>query len=252
MGVCLLKKGFMYFALLFILCVCGLSACKADTPPTPASLTSISDVSDDLAIGEYEDEDNPHYYAVALREFMDGASGKTSAVLFDLDGCGADEMIVLDEGIADPVAEGSWGAVAIGFRFAVFDLKSEGVPALLELGGVTHSVYKIYISSRNEIVLYDVYHGFVYLVYSYSNETLKSEAALGSHNASETVFYFINGNEYSESEFSALEFNEMLNEYDVENIIVILGTGSMGYFWYADEIALLRDDTETILELTRN
>jgi hypothetical protein len=36
-----------------------------------------------------------HFYATALQEFFDGATGHTAAVLVDLDGCGVDEVVAV-------------------------------------------------------------------------------------------------------------------------------------------------------------
>ena len=181
-------------------------------------------------------------YTKALQEFMNNAVGKTYSILFDLDGDGTEEMIALDEGIAEPETE-HWGAYAIGMRIAVFNVKDgECTAEYIESLAITHSTYMVYISSRNDIVIYDTFEGTMYRVYSYKNGLLTKEAELVDGCYANSIYYSIDGIECGEA-----QYDDKLKELNVNDNNVALGIGDLLYFWHKNEEIPLRDDTLKIL-----
>ena len=181
-------------------------------------------------------------YTKALQEFMNNAVGKTYSILFDLDGDGTEEMIALDEGIAEPETE-HWGAYAIGMRIAVFNVKDgECTAEYIESLAITHSTYMVYISSRNDIVIYDTFEGTMYRVYSYKNGLLTKEAELVDGCYANSIYYSIDGIECGEA-----QYDDKLKELNVNDNDVALGIGDLLYFWHKNEEIPLRDDTLKIL-----
>jgi hypothetical protein len=163
-----------------------------DTPTeTPSPLEAVNGESDieempdivpdtDILIeNTNEDEtltENLHYYAIALQEFMRNASGRTSAILFDLDGCGYYEMIAFDEGIAanarSPFSYNEGGEITI------FDTKTPNNPSTMELQFFINS-YDMYISNENYIILSFYGEGTMHQIFRYENERITEIAQLG-------------------------------------------------------------------------
>ena len=159
---------------------------------------------------------SPHYYAKELQGFKNSAAGKITAVLYDLDGCGNDEMIAFAEGI--PSGD-HWASLSEGAKIAVFDAKDNKSKTIEP--EISRTAYKVYISNRNNLVVYDLFEVYSYNIYKYQNGVLREEAVLVDGSYAFTTYYSINGIECDES-----QFNRKLKEFDLDNAAVAIGTGS--------------------------
>ena len=171
-----------------------------------------------------EQVDGSEYYSYSLHAVMraKGEEGVKNVVLHDIDGCGSVEMIILDEGI--PESDDFWGTNAKGFRILIYDMKYQGPGhgrSRFESDEITYATYKVYITKKNDLVVYDSFEGETYRVLRYSGGTLSELAVLVDAYGE----YFINGVESSEAQFLG-----KLNEYniaDADNVSIMIGKGEM-------------------------
>ena len=167
------------------------------------------------------------FYAGVLHDFMKAKdkNGYKDAAKLDLDGCGGDELIIVCEG--KPEADDFWASYAIGFGIWVFDSKyPKNGGASFESDEITISTYVVYVSKKNEIVLYDSFEGEAYRVFKYSGGALKETLVLVNAEYGWDSYYEING-----AEATKAQLQEKLKDYDVENpnniaLIIAKGTHS--------------------------
>ena len=175
----------------------------------------------DEVLPAIEPTDEPNYYSVALKEFMGNATGKVSVALFDLDGCGNDEMIVFDEGVAGSYEH--WAVSAENGKIAVFDTKNGmNTSSFIIPQEYGFNAYKLYISSKNNLVLYDVFEGYSYVLYKYENGELLEEIKMADASYAGETYYSVNNVECDENFFVS-----KLEEYDVQNAVVTVSVGNM-------------------------
>ena len=206
-------------------------------------LIFLSGVFAEVKVKAAETSSTPHYYATALKEFIRDATGKTTAVLYDLDGCGHDEMIAFDEGIT--IGE-HWGELSEGARITVFDFKSGSGHSTGIEPEITRASYKVYIANKNDLVIYDQFEGYSYHIYIYDNRALKKQAVLVDGSYANSTFYSIDGIECNKS-----KFDNKLKELNVDNINVAVGTGYFGETWY-EGWKPVTDDTSKILAMAQS
>ena len=186
-----------------------------------------------------------HYYATSLKEFTKNATGNVSAVLYDIDGCGVDEMIVFDEGISEPGEH--WAANAEGGSLMIYSYKN-GVTGYtsVDLDSYGFSAYHFYLTSKNFLVLSDTFEGYVYNVYQYKDGRITRAAQMADASYAGETFYAVNGVECGE-----LLFSNKLKEYDADHYTVTIAAGSMQLEWFEEDILpTMQDDTEKILKMT--
>jgi hypothetical protein len=184
----------------------------------------------------------PHYYAIALREFMRNTTGRTTAVLFDLDGCGYYEMIVFYEGIAEN--RECHTLYSDGGGIAIFDMKNPNTPPNIELRFLINN-YNIYVSSNNYIVLSDYWEGFYYQVFRYENGVILPIARLnldvmGCH----APFFTVDSNDIDEAQFEVYLYNFGIDDtswrsLNVEYIAVAIGSSRNEIQWQDDTARIL-------------
>ena len=195
----------------------------------------------------------PHYFAAALREFMNSAKGKTKAALFDLDGDGAAEMIVFDEGVADIYEH--WAVAAIGGRIAVYGIKGgNGVSSSITPYEYGHKVYQLFVTNKRYLVLCDIFEGTYYEVFKYENGVLEEKAYLLESTATNDNYYEVNG-----IECSFQQYKDKLSEYGINNIenysfgqedaAIVVGYGDMMAEWRGN-LPAPADDVDKILAMT--
>ena len=210
-----------------------------------ASLVLVFALSSGACAASPEPDDAKEYYAQALHHVMrtQGEADLKSVVLHDIDGCGGVEMIILDEGI--PESNDFWGTTAKGFRVLIYDAKYQdrGHGRMhFSSDEITYATYKVYVTKKNDMVVYDSFEGETYQVLRYSGGTL-SEAAVLVDASGE---YFINGVECGEAQFL-----DKLNEYDIANadsVSLMIGKGKMGWETpFEKEIPEKSSDAERIL-----
>jgi len=195
----------------------------------------------------------PREYATALQDFIAAAAGKTTAVLYDLDGDGVDEMIVFDEGRLPGGDDGAyhWAEITEGAKISVYSMQNGRLTSSsveVEFGFL---MYTVYISARNEIIVYDVFENSFFEIYRYTDGELIIDAVLADASHADWIYFYVNGVECSES-----YFEDKKKEYDVYIITRMLGYGE----WAGNNLnedttlfignAALRDDTEKILAMT--
>jgi len=173
-----------------------------------------------------DDEDPPEkYYTYALHHVLrtlDEDVAIKNVVLYDIDGCGHDEMIVLDQGA--PESDDFWGATAKGFRIVIYDAKfrDRHLGKLYFMSDeITYATYKVYVTKKNDLVVYDSFEGEVYRVFRYSKGTLLEVAVLVDAYGE----YFINDVDCDEAQFL-----KTINEYGIanaDNVSFMLGKGKM-------------------------
>ena len=193
--------------------------------------------------------DTANNFAAALQEFTKAATGNVSAVLYDLDGCGSDEMILFDEGIDNSPEH--WAANAQSSRLVVYDSKKIGnTPfSTIELPEHGLSSSHFYISKKNHLVLKEEFEGISYVLLKYENGILSEEIRLVDASGGGDTFFLINGVECDEAQYSS-----KVKEYDPGNIAVTIAAGDMQLSWHSEDILpTLKDDTQKILNmLTEN
>jgi len=247
---------FLIGALIWALVSCGGGATKkqpdsaGEDGQTTDILTSENNYRETAAVSPIQDdeEDTPaQYYAYALHHVLrtqDEEAVIKNVVLHDIDGCGRLEMIILIEGI--PESDDFWGTTTKGFQILIYDAKyrDRGDGKLyFSSDEITYATYKVYVTKKNDIVIYDSFEGEVYQVLRYSKGTLSEEAVLANASGE----YFINGVECNEARFL-----EKLNEYgiaDADNVSFMIGKGKME--WEAPfekEIPEKSSDVDRILE----
>jgi hypothetical protein len=241
-----MKKGVFILALT---CAVMLASCADSSTPAPNTpvirdtgvIYSPDDVPPDAPTLEPTMEPNgePHYYATALQEIMSNAVGNVNAVLFDLDGCGNDEMIVFDEGTGEN-REHHW-IYAEGARMAVFDVKDgENVSSVIELDFLLNG-YDLYVTSKNYIVVCDYWEETFHQIFMYKEGVLAEVATLSkSWMGTYAPYYHIDNIEISE-----FEYNNKLNEFGIEEVFFVIGS----YRGIHTELPP-RTDTDEILAMT--
>ena len=186
-----------------------------------------------------------HYYATSLKEFTKNATGNVRAVLYDIDGCGVDEMIVFDEGIAGPGEH--WAANAEGGSLMIYSYKN-GVTghASIDPDSYGFSAYHLYLTSKNFLVLSDTFEGYVYNVYQYKDGKISRAAQMVDASYAGETFYAVNGVECGE-----LLYTNKLKEFDADHYKLTISAGSMQIEWFEEDILpTMQDDTERILRMT--
>lgn len=187
-----------------------------------------------------------HYYATALQEFMNAATGKTTSILYDLDGDGNDEMIAFDEGIKmkQPEEFEFWAGPVEGTKLTVYSIRDgKNISSTVSLEHL-FNIYSsnVYITNKNYLVATEAFEGQYYEIYKYENGVLTKEAKLFDGNyVNYEELYYIDGIKCSES-----QFNGKLNEFGVEDIAVTIRYG----IWEWDDALAPKDDTAKILAMT--
>jgi len=211
--------------------------------PSPSAEPSVEPSIEPSEESTLKLPQNPHYYAVSLCEFIRNATGKVSAVLYDLDGCGNDEMIVFDEGITD---NDYWASVPEGGKIAVFDSKNGmNISVIIEPPEYGIEGYWLYISNKNHLILNDVFEGEAWFLYKYENGSLTEDAVLVDGCYAEREYYSVNRIECDET-----LFRKKFNEYDIKNIAVTISIGEALFSWGWMDAPTSRDDTAKILAMT--
>jgi hypothetical protein len=187
--------------------------------------------------------ENPYYYAIVLQEFISNANGRTTAVLFDLDGCGDYEMIAFDEGISE---NDEWhSSYADGGRITIYDIKTPNNPSTIELRFLINR-YDIYISNKNYIILSDYWEGILHQIFRYEKGTIINIAYLEySVMGTYAPFFWINDTEIEEA-----QFNDYLDNFDVYCSLFNPDIGDIGIFISSSLSGIpLQDDTVQILAM---
>ena len=184
----------------------------------------------------------PHYYATALQESINNSTGNTNAVLYDLDGCGGYEMIVVDEGITDE-ENPHWASYRPGNKIMIFDNKFEDTPTTVNFS-ITMGC-SIYITNENYFVVAEAFEGAYWGIYKYKDGLMVLEAEFSDSSYNIVGPFLINGIEYSESEFnSALDGYGLSDYYDLD-IAAVIWEGSVNSVNTPPT-----DDTNRILAMT--
>ena len=137
-------------------------------------------------------ENIPHPYAQALRKFLDNADGDTTAVLYDFDGDGVEEMILLEEGR---------NVTVYGIR------NGELTMTVLEEQGIYWSAIA-YVSSKNQLIINFSWAitGHEHLIYEYKNGSMELVANtfyIPEFDLDEIEEgYFIDGKETNEEQYN--------------------------------------------------
>jgi len=239
-----------FFTGLALLLILTLAGCGGGSTKKQADSAGKDGQTTDTLTSENdspESDEAKEYFANALHHVMrtqDEEAGVKNVVLHDIDGCGRVEMIILDEG--KPESDDFWGATALGFRVLIYDAKYQdrGDGKMYFMSDeITYATYKVYVTKKNDLVVYDSFEGEVYRVFRYSKGTL-SEATVLVDAYSE---YFID-----EVESDEAKFLEKLNEYGIANansVSFMIGKGKMG--WEAPfekEIPEKSSDIDRILD----
>jgi hypothetical protein len=149
-------------------------------------------------------------------------NGFRNAVLYDVDGCGGAELIIVNEG--KPEADDFWASYAIGFEIWVFDAKyPKNRGACYKSDEVTFSTYAVYLTKNKELVLYDRFEGEAYLVFKYAGGKLSLDLELVDGSYGWDTYFSIDGNETD-----GARFREKLEPYDfgnADNVMKIIATG---------------------------
>ena len=188
-------------------------------------------------------------YATALKEFIDNATGETNAVLFDLDGCGSNEMIAFDEGI---FTNGFWANPTEGAMITVYDVKDDEITSSSVEPYFNILSYELYITTRNYLVVTYTDHGLFYAIYKYESGVLMKICVIYDYTYANTEGPFvIDGIEHSESEFM-----KTLGEFGVHgqlsaDIEIVIGYGE----WWRDSLEVHglptpANDSAIILDMT--
>jgi len=178
-----LRTG-LIVSIIWALASCGGGAPKKQTESAGNIEESIeNDLEITLTPEPDDDEDPPQkYYAYALNHVLrtlDEDVAIKNVVLHDIDGCGRDEMIILDQGV--PQSDDFWGATAKGFSVIIFDAKFRDRhlgKLYFTSDEITYATYKVYVTKKNDLVIYDSFEGEVYRVFRYSKGTLSEVAVL--------------------------------------------------------------------------
>ena len=184
---------------------------------------------------------NPHFYATELRKFMDGAKGKTSAILYDIDGCGNEEVIAFDSGKVYTVE--MIFTVADGGKVTVFDAKTQTAQSIAV--DYTLGSFWLYISNKNYLSVSGTSIDFFdETVYKYKDGILVKEVVLENdiNGYGNGTPYTINGTGSTKSQYESKR-----NEYGLGNAAVTITVGE-GYLGQSK--GTLRDDTAKILAMT--
>ena len=200
----------------------------AQATTTTASASVTNTVPDDDAVARAQ-------YAEKLLDFMRGSVGKTTAVQYDLDGDGVDELIAFDEGVQDG---DHWAAVSEGAAITVFSGKPGEIVSSSVEPLFSFRTYNLYISNNNDIVIVDYDHGTFYQIYRYRNGSLSLEASFedGSYGGDpESYYYSINDIECSLMQLSGALLNYGIkNEINADGYLVVLDYNVAKIISYGD------------------
>jgi len=184
---------------------------------------------------------NPHYYAASLKVILDrGETNTVKAVLADLDGDGADEMIVFEWNT--PSNETNYPAQA-DIKSTVFDVEN-GINNSSSIG-MRFELYdfcELYVSDKNYIILRFRFEDDSTRVYRFEDGVLSLEASIGDGYdvIEDKVYYYFNSSECSES-----YYNDKLSEYGVSNRSIPV----KNFMYFDEQIPPERDDTAIILAM---
>ena len=212
---------------------------KQEPTPTPTASPQPSQTpAPTLHSIEIDPAAGNEYYAYALHAASKNAKGNIMAVLYDIDGCGYPEMIVVDDGTPEAVEH--WAAVANGFKIMVYDAKkADDGPGVMLLEDVTHATYLVYVTKNNGIMISDTFEGLAYRVLRYQNGTLTQAAELVDGYYGGETYYAVNGKESSQSQFLS-----QLKQYGVNQILCGIGQGALNR-----EVLPIQDDVDRILDM---
>ena len=212
---------------------------QPDTPDTPDETkpTGTPDKPKPAA-GE-------HYFATSLKEISKKATGNIGAILYDIDGCGIDEMIVFVE-TANEAAE-HWASNEKSGRLAVYSYKNgRSAHTAIDLPYLGHSAYQFYLTSKSFIVLSDARDGCTYHVYQYKDGSLANISKIVDGTNAGKTYYSVNGVEVDKSQYT-----RKMNEYNADQFTVTISVGQTQLSRLGEDILpTMQDDTEEILKMT--
>jgi len=191
---------------------------------------------------------NAHYYARELAKLIDEATGRINAVLYDLDGCGSDEMVFFDEGV---FSGDYWADPPEGALIKIFDDKCNESNPYSIVPSHNLASYELFITQNAYLVSAYADHAYFWIIYSYKAGTLSKVAELADYTRVDVGPFYVNGVEYSESDFFL-----MLNEYGVYNIrsadiALVVGYGeSWEHAMETQTLPTLTNDISIILQMT--
>jgi len=195
-----------------------------------------------------------HEYNRALNDFIKGAAGRTSAILYDIDNNGVVEMIAFDEGIMPGEDPGHWADLTTGARIAVYSIIDGGLVSSSMEPEFGHLVYMVYISGRGDLIVYDSFEGYFFEISKYTKGVMEIDTILVDGSYADEYYYAAEGVEIAET-----EFNKKLIEYGVYDVAAVIGCGEWArdFFLSSEDSQFkgdtsLRDDTQKILRMTDN
>ena len=171
---------------------------------------------------EFDPDRANDYFATSLLEFSQNAEGVVRAMLYDIDGCGIEEMILVDEGVPDDTFE-HWAVDAIGFDLAIYDAKYPDAGAgIFSPPYIIFSTYMVYITPEGYLVVSDVFEGESHYILHYEDGTITTENELHYGYDGADEYFGIGEEECTESEYERL-----FEKYDLGYIDECIGKGEM-------------------------
>ena len=192
-------------------------------------------VTDDLSVPDDEPEPEPieetptpHPYAIALQAYLDTAGEITpTAVLFDLDGDGNDEMIILE-----------WGQFVRAYGF----VDGELMESVIEEQGVGYITAYI---SNDYLLIMDCQkssHGSEHYIYEYISGVMHLLATArydspwpAGDDGYDPAYYSVNGVELSEDQYNSwfhergLESNIVWTDFETALLVIRTWVIENGY-----------------------